>query len=149
MFVALSHSFARLRARHGTKLVRFGAVSAFNVILGQILLYGAQVAAGWPPVVSNGFAVSVGAIPAYILSRYWVWERRGRNHFWREVVPFWTLALVGFALSTTAVWWVDARFDPSPLGVNLTNLSAFGVVWAIKFVVLDRVLFRPDEAGAL
>lgn len=149
MLIGLSESVARVRARHGARLLRFGAVSAFNVILGQTLLFGAQVAAGWPPVASNVFAVSVGAIPAYLLSRYWVWERRGRNHLWREVVPFWALALLGFALSTTVVWWIDARFDPSPLAVNLANLAAFGVVWMAKFVVLDRVLFRPGEAGAL
>lgn len=127
------------------KLVRFGAVSAFNVILGQILLFGAQVLLSWPPVVANVFSVSVGAVPAYVLSRYWVWEKRGKNHVMREVVPFWTLALIGFAVSTAAVWYVDTHWSPSPLTINLTNLTAFGVVWMAKFVVLDRVLFKTDE----
>lgn len=130
------------------KLIRFGAVSAFNVLLGQILLYGAQVALAWPAVTSNVFSVSVGAIPAYVLSRYWVWEKRGKNHIMREVLPFWTLALIGFALSTAAVWYVDAQWSPSPLTINLTSLTAFGVVWLSKFVILDRVLFKTDEAVA-
>lgn len=134
-----------LKDRHGMKLVRFGAVSAFNVILGQILLFGAQVLVSWPPVVANVFSVSVGAVPAYVLSRYWVWEKRGKNHVMREVVPFWTLALIGFALSTAAVWYVDTRWSPTPLMINLTNLTAFGVVWLAKFVILDRVLFRTEE----
>lgn len=134
-----------LRERHGMKLVRFGAVSAFNVILGQILLFGAQVLLSWRPVVANVFSVSVGAVPAYVLSRYWVWEKRGKNHVMREVVPFWTLALAGFAVSTAAVWYVDTQWSPTPLTINLTNLAAFGVVWLSKFVILDRVLFKTEE----
>lgn len=136
-----------VRSPQGSKVLKFGAVSAFNVVLGQVLLYGAQVWANMPPVVANTFAVSVGTIPAYILSRYWVWEKRGKNHFMREVLPFWILALAGFAASTAAIWFVDNRWDPGPLMINLTNLVAFGVVWVVKFVVLDRVLFKAEEAA--
>ena len=134
-----------LKDRHGMKLARFGAVSAFNVILGQILLFGAQVLVSWSPVVANAFSVSVGAVPAYVLSRYWVWEKRGKNHVMREVVPFWTLAIIGFAVSTAAVWYVDTQWRPTPLMINLTNLTAFGGVWLAKFVILDRVLFKTEE----
>jgi putative flippase GtrA len=104
------------------------------------------VALDWEPVWANIFAVSVGTVPAYLLSRYWVWEKRGKNHFLREVVPFWVLTLIGFLLSTAAVWFVDTNFDPSPLVINLTSLAAFGVVWAVKFVVLDRVLFKTEPS---
>lgn len=146
MPTTLTESIGRIRAEHGAKLLRFGAVSAFNVLLGQALLYGAQVALDWEPVWANIFAVSVGTVPAYLLSRYWVWEKRGKNHFLREVVPFWVLTLIGFLLSTAAVWFVDTNFDPSPLVINLTSLAAFGVVWAVKFVVLDRVLFKTEPS---
>ena len=44
-------------------------------------------------LLASRFGLS--AIPAYLLSRYWVWQKRGKNHFWREVVPFWSLAFVG------------------------------------------------------
>jgi hypothetical protein len=33
--------------------------------------------------------------------------------------------------------------------INITNLVAFGVVWIAKFFVLDRVLFKPEEAPAV
>lgn len=140
---------ARFRSAQGAKLIRFGAVSAFNVILGQVLLFTSQVALEWPAVAANVFAVSVGAVPAYMLSRYWVWEKRGKNQIMREVIPFWTLALIGFAISTLAVWYVDTRWDVGPLVVNLTNLAAFGVIWVAKFAILDRVLFKAEEAPAL
>ncbi len=141
----LSSFLSRLRERHGQKLIRFGAVSAFNVVFSQSLLFAAQTALGWSAVVSNVFAVSVSAVPAYILSRYWVWEKRDKNLFMREVLPFWTLAFLGFALSTTAVSYVDSEWSPHPLVINLTNLASFGVVWVAKFVILDRVLFKHQE----
>jgi putative flippase GtrA len=148
VLTTFNETMAQFRSRHGAKLLRFGAVSAFNVILGQMLLYGAQVAVGWSPVVANVFAMTVGAVPAYLLSRYWVWEKRGKSHFLREVVPFWSLALIGFAISTFAIWWVDLWITPSPWVINLTALGAFGIVWLAKFVVLDRILFGPEEIPA-
>jgi len=149
VFTTLPTRVAHIRHKHGAKLIRFGAVSAFNVVFGQVLLFSAQVAMGLSPVSANVFSVSLGAIPAYILSRYWVWNKRGKHRIMREVVPFWTLALLGFILSTGAVWLVDTTWDPSPVLINLTNLVAFGVVWAAKFVVLDRVLFNTEEAAAV
>ena len=137
--------FTRLRERHGAKLIRFGAVSAFNVVFGQSLLFAAQTSFGWSAVASNVLAVSVSAIPAYFLSRYWVWQKRDKNLFMREVVPFWSLAFLGLALSTAAVSYVEYEWNPHPLVINLTSLAAFGVVWASKFVILDRVLFKHEE----
>ncbi len=143
---ASSDLIAVFRTEHGMKLIRFGAVSsAFNVVFGQVLLFGAQTVIGWSAVPSNVFSVGVGTIPAYLLSRYWVWQKRGKNHFLREVVPFWTLAFLGFVVSTAAVWYVENQWDPHPLVINATNLTAFGVVWVAKFFVLDRVLFKHDE----
>lgn len=142
---ALSDSVSRIAKSQGSKLLRFGAVSVFNVVFGQALLFGAQTLVGWTAVQSNIFSVAVSAIPAYLLSRYWVWQKRGRNHFMREVVPFWSLALLGFALSTAAVWYVERRWDPQPIFINLTNLFAFGVVWLSKFFVLDRILFKHED----
>lgn len=134
-----------LRERYGAKLLRFGAVSAFNVVFGQSLLYAAQTVLKWPAVGSNIFSVTVSAVPAYLLSRYWVWQKRGKNHLMKEVIPFWSLAILGFVLSTTAVWFVERQWDPQPIFINLTNLAAFGVVWVSKFFILDRFLFKVDE----
>lgn len=142
MTSALIDLTTRIRATHGAKLIRFGAVSAFNVVLGQALLLVAQVMLAWDPVAANVFSVTVGAVPAYYLSRYWVWNKRGKNHIMKEVVPFWTLTLIGFAISTVAVWYVDNTWAVGPLGINLTSLAAFGVVWVAKFAILDRLLFR-------
>jgi putative flippase GtrA len=135
---------ARLRRDYGTKVMKFGAVSAFNVVFGQSLLFFAQEGLDWEPVVANVFAVAISAVPAYLLSRYWVWQKRGKNHFLREVLPFWSMAFIGLVLSTAAVWFVHDKWDPPAIIINLTNLCAFGVVWVCKFFVLDRILFKDE-----
>ena len=145
VIATLTQFLRRLGDQSGGKLLRFGAVSAFNVVFGQTLLYGAQTVLDWAAVTSNIFSVTVSAIPAYLLSRYWVWQKRGKNHLMKEVLPFWSLAILGFVLSTTAVWFVEKQWDPRPIFINLTSLTAFGVVWVSKFFILDRFLFRVDE----
>jgi putative flippase GtrA len=143
---------ARLKREYGAKVAKFGAVSVFNVVFGQSLLFFAQEGLDWSPVASNVFAVMISAVPAYVLARYWVWQKRGKNHFLKEVVPFWSLAFAGLVLSTIAVWVVsnnwpntDADGHPPAIIVNLTNLAAFGVVWVCKFFILERVLFKDEE----
>jgi putative flippase GtrA len=145
----MSETVGRIRAQHGAKLLRFGAVSAFNVILGQALLFGAQVVLGWAPLAANTFSLCVGAIPAYYLSRHWVWEKRGSHQLMREVIPFWTLAILGFVVSTTAIWYVDTHWDPTPLMVNLTSLISYGLVWVAKFLIFDRIVFKSDEQAVV
>jgi putative flippase GtrA len=143
---------ARLKRDYGAKVAKFGAVSMFNVVFGQSLLFFAQEGLDWSPVASNVFAVAISAVPAYILARYWVWQKRGKNHFVKEVLPFWSMAFVGLVLSTIAVYFVTKNWPntdndghPPAIIINLTNLVAFGFVWVCKFFVLERVLFKDEE----
>jgi putative flippase GtrA len=96
---------------------------------------------GWSAVTANITAVSIGAVPSYALNRAWVWGKRGRSHLWREVVPFWALALLGLAFSTLVVAIADDWWD-APLVVNVANIFAFGVLWVVKYLLLDTLLFK-------
>lgn len=144
----------RVRSEQGRKAVRFVAVSAINVPLGQAILWFCVNVLDWPGTVSNFVAVTITTIPAYLLTRYWVWGKKDKNRFTTEVLPFWIMALVGLILSTLAVAWVET-FTDWKLAVNIASLSAFGVIWIAKFLILDRVMFgrhhylaRKASAGA-
>lgn len=130
------------------RLLRFGAVSGVVTPTSLLILWLLHAAAGWPAWQANLTAVSAGALPAYMLNRYWVWGRSGRNRLWGEVLPFWTLALAGGAASTLAVDAVAAHWDSSGLLV-LINLATYGVLWLLKFLVLDRWLWPSAAAQAL
>lgn len=136
-----------LREQYFAKGLKYLAVSAFNVVLGQALLLGFQTVGGFSPTAANMLAVVISAVPGYILSRYWVWGRSGKNQWLTEVAPFWGLGLLGFVLSTLAIQVVTNLYDgdPPPLLVNFTNLVAFGVIWVAKFFILDRWLFANRD----
>ncbi len=120
-------------------------VSGVAVPCCQVLLIICHAWVGLTAVVSNIIAVSVSSVPSYLLNRSWVWGKGGRSHLWREVVPFWVMALMGLGLSTLFVS-VAARWSHLTLVVLAANLAGFGLLWVVKYVVLDRVLFTSREA---
>ena len=132
------------RALIGHRKVRFVMVSAVSVPFSQTVFVVCNAGLDLNGTVSNLIAVTLSCIPSYLLNRYWVWGKRGRNHFWREVFPFWAMAALGLVLSTIFVWFVDQRTDVT-LFLMAANLSAFGLLYIAKFLVLDRVLFKVAD----
>ena len=144
-------------ARLLAKLTRYAAVSAISTsvtlsLLG-VMIYTKTLPAGWANVVATG----VGTIPSFELNRRWVWAKSGRRSVMREVVPFCTLSFGGLMISTVAVSLAARWSAASGLGnaaVTLisqaANVSTFGALWALQYVLLDRVLFgrRPGLQAA-
>lgn len=138
------------------KAVRYSLVSVVNVLLGETLLSVAFYHWRWSARDATLFATGVATVPAYFLSRRWVWRRGGRSSLTAEVLPFFALSFLGLVLS---VWGagVAERFGgqltqsrrSQTVLVMATTLGAFGVVWVARFVILDRVLFRasPGDDG--
>jgi putative flippase GtrA len=132
---------ARLWSEYGQKLIRFAGVSVINVMTGQTLLYVCYARLNWPGMLANMVAVAAGSVPAYLLSRHYVWEReKGDHKVGAEILPFWGLAFVGLVLSTALVGVVDA-FSDRTLAVQGANAAAFGVLWIVRFVVLEHLLW--------
>jgi putative flippase GtrA len=148
-----------------TKGLKYAGVSVFNVILGQALLvifyrlFSASDEA--VPEVSrlmrgasaNTIAVVISAVPAYYLSRAYVWGKRGRSELRREVLPFWIFVFVGLLLSTVGVALVahfiaapkTAGFlHPAKLAANVASIVAFGILWVIRFFWMDNA-FHLDH----
>jgi putative flippase GtrA len=135
---------AQLKGEYGQKAAKYLAVSVFNVLFGQSLLVLAHAGFHWSEVQSNVFAVTLSAFPAYVLSRRWIWQKKGNNHFWKEVVPFWAMAFLGLGLSSLFAY-VAGRYSDSTLVLMFANLSAFGLLWVAKFFVLDKLLFAGSD----
>jgi putative flippase GtrA len=126
------------------RLWKYSAVSVMSVVITQSLLQLALLT-GMPAVAANLLAVGLSALPAYLVNRRWVWGRQGSHSIAREIVPFWSYAFLGLAVSTVAVAWADHRWH-SNLAVSLANIASFGVLWAAKFVLLDRWMFGGSSA---
>ncbi len=151
------------------QFVRYGAVSLIATLTSLTVL-GALVATatltpGWANIVATG----VGTVPSFELNRRWVWGKTGRRSLAAEVGPFCVLSFAGLALSTLLVstvgaWATGAGLDAfwRTAAVEVANLAAFGSLWILQFLVLDRVLFArhspsptstptsssPDPVGA-
>lgn len=143
----------RSRTPGGRKMVRYSLVSVISVIVSQIVLFFAQ--GFWSARTANIVAVCISAVPSYYLNRAWAWGKTGKSHFIKEIVPFWSLALLGLVLSTFAADWAETnayRVTGSELGqrlvVNFAALAAFGILWVGKFFIFNKVLFahRPEPS---
>jgi len=142
--LALPESIERLIEEYFRKLMRYCGVSVFNLFFGQSLLFFFHSILDWPGWIANITAVMISAVPAYLLSRHWVWGQRGRNSFKTEVLPFWSMAFLGLVISTVAVAIVDEHSD-SAVAVQLASIASFFVVWVLKFFVLDRLMWRDAD----
>lgn len=131
---------ATVRAQLDRKAIRYSMVSVVAVGVSQLVLIICNGVLGWSAVASNLAAVSIGSIPSYSLNRSWVWGKRGGNHLWREVMPFWGFALVGLAFSTLLVH-LASGWNDSTVVVSAANLTAFGILWVAKYLFLDSLLF--------
>lgn len=148
-FVNLTPSalLAHSRTEAGRRAIRYASTSVIGVGLTQALLLLFQAPMGIPPVQANLLAVSIVAIPAFMLNKYWVWGKRGRAHMRREVLPFWLFTVAGWALSTLCVYLVvdatktAANPHGNKLAVQLANIAGFGVLWILKYVFLDKIMF--------
>ena len=135
--------------RHVAQLVRYAAVSAISTsvsltILG-ILIATQAVTAGW----ANVIATAVATVPSFELNRRWVWAKQGPRSLHKEAAPYFALTFAGLGLSTLAVSTATGMASAHHLGTAgrtvvamLANLSGFGTVWIVQYVILDRVLFR-------
>lgn len=129
-----------------TRGLRYALVSVVNVLFGGGLLVVFQ---RWmAPTVANLVAVALSAIPAYYMNRIWVWGKRGRSHWRKEVVPFWAFTIAGLLLSTVMIAYADNHTRNRYL-ILFVQLFAFGVLWVIRFFLLDRLfhveVFEDDQ----
>ncbi len=127
----------------GSVVVRYLITSGINVINHQLLLQLAVRWWGWSGGAANVFAALVAVIPAYLLSRYWVWDVQGKPSLRNEVIPFWAIAALGLVASTASAELADRAFD-SDLIISLGSLAGYVLVWVLKFLVLNHLFARVE-----
>lgn len=140
------------RSDSGRKWVMYGTVSGIAIMVSWLSFALAHNVLGWRIVPSQVFSVVVSTIPAFLLSRYWVWAKDGKVSFQREVLPFWVLSFVQFFISVGVIKvsesWIESTFDSRStrtVVVLIINLMLYGVMWIGKFFFLNNLLFRADR----
>lgn len=142
------------RTEAGKRAIRYVATSGFGVVSTQILLFGFLHVLEWKPTLANFVAVTLISVPAFLLNKHWVWGKRGRAHVRKEVLPFWLFTVAGWILSTLAVYLVvrvtrdpsvESLKDGNKYAVQAANIAGFGVLWVLKYVFLDKIMFGGDH----
>jgi len=141
---------------HGRKLVRYAMVSAISALVAFVVLtivYG--VLQLWTAVPSVLFSNIVAGFPAYYLNRRWVWQKSGRSHLRREILPFWVMSLTGIGVSIVAASLARNFAESHHLHhlartvlVVGSNIAAFGILWFVKFLILNRLFAFDSLASA-
>jgi len=154
----VKQAFARLwrfcRTPQGVKIIRYTMVSVISALTSLVVLtivFG--VLRLWGEVASTLFANITAGVPSYYLNRRWVWGKGGRSHIWRELLPFWVMSIsgIGFALYTASLAhnFADAhhlQHLPRTALVVGANIAAFGILWFLKFLILNRLFAQIADA---
>ncbi len=123
------------------KLARYSIASfsgAGSYVVFLIIVNGIIGLADMP---SHLISVTLSSIPNYLVNRYWTWKQQGKNRLWGEIVPFWTMAFLGFLLSLVFVNYASDRWGTT-FSLAVANMSAFGVLWLGRFLILDKVMWK-------
>lgn len=123
-----------------------GSAVAFGCSeLAFLLLYGAL---GVSAAVSGGAAFLAGAVPNFLLQRYWTWKRSGRIALRGELLPYVAVIAVNGLLATAVTAGVDRMLAPALAhhGARTALLAlifagAYVLLYVLKFVLLDRLVF--------
>jgi putative flippase GtrA len=146
-----------LVAKIGATAIKYALSSVISVVVTEAVLFLVfGVFRLFSAEISNVVATGVAAVPSYYLNRNWAWGKSGRSHFLREVVPFWSLAFIGLALSLVTVGFAQSfahshgfSHISDALFVNFASMVAFGVVWVGKFFVFNTWLFRSKSTSEI
>ena len=151
---ALLRLWALSRTPQGLKVIRYtmvSVISALTSLVMLVLIFG--VLRLWGEVVSTLVANVIAGVPSYYLNRRWVWGKGGRSHLWREVLPFWVMSItgIGFALVTSTLahnFAVSHHLQHLARTVLVVgaNIAAFGILWFLKFLILNRLFAEIADA---
>ncbi len=136
------------------KFIRYSMVSGVAIFISQVVIVICVGPLHLSGIVSNTLGVIASTPASYELNRKWAWGKSGKSHMWREVVPFWTMTLIGYLASTGTVQLADTSTTNHDVGgvwrvvaIMAASLFAWGVVWVVKFVVFNKLVFvtRPGD----
>jgi putative flippase GtrA len=129
-------------------------VSAVAVAISQATILICAWVFGLSGIAANTIGAVVATPASYELNRKWAWRIGGKSHLWREVVPFWSLTIIGWLASTGTVEIADSLCQSHgvtglarAVAIMGASLFAYGVVWIGKFFLFNRLIFATGPTS--
>ncbi len=153
VFDRIDRLIAWAKGHQGRKLIRFTAVSVVSTVVSVVviaLVYGLKIIKG--EVEATLIGNIIGAIPSYTLNRRWTWGKTGRSHVRKELIPFWTMAVLGIAFSMVGASYAKDFVHTHHWShlfntgiVDAANLVSFAVFWVLKLLVFNKIFQIKEE----
>ncbi len=133
------------------RVLRAGTSSALATGISQLTFIGLSVW-GATPALTSALAFLAGAVPNFLLARRWAWGRSGTPALRRELVPY-VAVITATGLTAVGLTTLTGHLiEPLALSgfwrvvvLDVVFLGSYGLVFMLKFVLLDRLVFR--DAG--
>jgi putative flippase GtrA len=145
---------AGLQAQLAATLGKFAVGSLVATLVSQltfILCYGV---AGLPAFGSGVIGFVAGSVPAYLINRYWTWRHGSDGNVagGHRLLQYYTV-MIGCALASSGLTALADHFvRPLLTGavartavVDVCYLASFGLMFVVKFVALDRIVFARNR----
>jgi putative flippase GtrA len=146
------------RGRTSRLWVRFGRYSIGSVIavacseVAFVLCFGP---AGLGTTIATVVAFVAGAVPNYLINRFWAWGGRDRPRRTRETVLYVVVILASLVVSIGATAIADhltknvARGHAAEtLLVSLAYLAIQAVLFVLKFAAFQKLVFTDTNSPA-
>jgi putative flippase GtrA len=133
--------------RWNGRFVRYAVGSAFATGVSAVTFAVAYRALHAGPQVASVAAFSAGAVVNFVSNRFWAWERRHRLGLGRDLAGYLTLA-VATALAAAGVTTLTERLTRTWVLVEASYFGTYAAMFLVKFVLLDRVVFRSRHQVA-
>ena len=131
------------------KGVRYAVLSIGSTFVGAGLLALFVGLFKWPAALASLAGATLSLPLVYLLSRRWVWKVEGRSRFLSEAVPFWVMTILGVLASSPAAGATQslvkrhhATHRSETAIVIAVVLAVYGAIWLLRFIVLDRFVFK-------
>ena len=129
------------------RVARYVATSALSTVASEVVLLALYGSGTLPAIPASVSATLVGTLPSYFLSRYWIWPEGNRRRVGRQVLLYWTTSGISLVVPS-AVTWLAAAYAPSgrlshDVVVGIAYVASYVGLWVAKFIVYQRIIFKP------
>ncbi len=124
------------------RAVRFFLSTGAAAVVGQLVLFVLFELAGWHAIPANAVAVGIGTALAFVLSVRYVWSTAASSRR-SQMIVFASLSILGLVVSTVLAG-ITSRVWDHALAANVGSTAGFGLVWIVRFLILDQTVFRSE-----
>ena len=129
------------------RISRYLLTSGISTAVSEATLIAVLAVRLLPAPAGAMAATGTGGMVSYALSRYWIWADADRRRAGLQLVLYWAVAAAGMLLAAAATdFMADHATGSHPARVAeaaAAYLATYGLLWIAKFLVYQRVIFRP------